>query len=152
MTWGVRPGLAETIWSIDVMATGVVSEGLLVDPPKCLPLVLHGLLWEFTNKQATQGWSFLILLSFLGIITLLDSPRRDLKEQCFSLWCQTRGSLLSRPKTSLFDHSLAMSSPVSSYPTSSLSKSSKLLGIWDGISVRVRRSYPASRLSYCTNI
>ena len=72
------------------MASGLVSEVFLIELPKNLPLVIHGLLWDFTNKQATQGGSFLILLILLGIITLLDSLRRDLKEKWFSLWCQTR--------------------------------------------------------------
>ena len=83
----MRPGWADTIWSIEVMTLGLVSEGFLIDPLEHLPLVLHGLLWYFPNMQATQGGSFLILMSFLGIIPLLDSLRRDFKEQRFSLWC-----------------------------------------------------------------
>ena len=46
---------------------GLVSDGFIIDPPACLPLFLHGLLWEFPNKQATQGGCFLILQRFLGI-------------------------------------------------------------------------------------
>ena len=53
----MRPGWEETIWSIKFMALGLVSEGFLIDPPECLPLSLHGLLWEFSNSQATQGGS-----------------------------------------------------------------------------------------------
>ena len=49
------PGYAETIWSIEVMDPVLVSEGFLIDPPECLTLVLHGLLWVLSNRQATQG-------------------------------------------------------------------------------------------------
>ena len=52
---GVSSGWVETLWSIEVMAPGLVSKGFLVDPPERLPLVFHGLLWEFSNRQATQG-------------------------------------------------------------------------------------------------
>ena len=48
-------GWKYTIWSIEVMAPGLVSEGLLIDLPECLTLVLHGLLWYFPNNQAAQG-------------------------------------------------------------------------------------------------
>ena len=51
--WGMIPGWAEKIWSIEFMSPGMVSEGFLIDPPDCLSLVLHVLLWEFTNKHAT---------------------------------------------------------------------------------------------------
>ena len=81
VTWGMSPGWEDTISSIQIMAPGLVSEGLLIDPPECLNLVLHGLLWEVTNKQGTQGGSFLILLIFFGIIPLLDSLVRYLKDQ-----------------------------------------------------------------------
>ena len=57
------------------MAPGLVSEVFLIDPPKRLPLVLHGLLWYFPNREATQGRSFLTLLIFLGIIYLLGNLR-----------------------------------------------------------------------------
>ena len=97
--------------------------------------------------QTTQEGSFLILQSFLGVILLLDSLRGDLKDQWFSLWCQTRSSLLSCPKRSLINRHLAMSSLLSLDPTASLSTSSKLVGIWDGLLVGFRRYYPASRLS-----
>ena len=49
VTWVMSPGWAETIWSIEVMAPGLVSEGFLIDPLEFLTLILHGLLWEFTN-------------------------------------------------------------------------------------------------------
>ena len=75
------------------MDPGLVSEGFLIDTLECLPLVLHGLLWYFPNNQATKGGGVMILLIFLGIITLLDSTTMDLKEQWFILWCQTRSSL-----------------------------------------------------------
>ena len=75
----MSPGWADTIWSIEVMALGLVSESSLIDTLECLPLVLHCLLWDFTNIKATSGVSFLILLRFLGIILLLDSLTRDLK-------------------------------------------------------------------------
>ena len=52
------------------MALGLVSEVFLIYPPECLTLVLHGILWDFTNKKATQGGTFMILLIFLDIITL----------------------------------------------------------------------------------
>ena len=72
------------------MDPGLVSKGLLIDLPERLPLVLHGLLWDFTKKKVTQGGSFLIFMIFLGINPLLDIMRRNLKEQWFILWCQTR--------------------------------------------------------------
>ena len=68
------------------MASVMFSEGFLIGPLECLPLVLHGLLWDFPNIQATQVGSFLIFLIFLGIIPLLDILMRDLKDQWFSLW------------------------------------------------------------------
>ena len=40
-TWGMRPGWAEIIWLIYVMALGLVFEGFLIDTIECLPLVLH---------------------------------------------------------------------------------------------------------------
>ena len=139
-------GWEETIWSIEVMSPGLVSQGLLIDPPECLPLVLHGLLWDFPNKQATQWGIFMILLSLLGITPLLDSLRIYLKGKCFRLWCQTRSSLSSHPKRSLVDHILAISSLRISYPIKYFSTSSKLVVIWDGILFVVRRSFPASSL------
>ena len=129
------------------MAPGMISNDFLINPPERLPLVLHGLLLGFPNIQATQEGSFLNFLSFLGIILLLDIMIRDLKEQRFSLWCQTRIALSSCPKSSSVDHRLAMSFLVSSAPTAYFSTSSKLLGIYYGLLVRVRRSSPASRLS-----
>ena len=45
VTWGVIPGWAETICSINVMTPGLIYEGLLIYLPESLPLVLHGLLW-----------------------------------------------------------------------------------------------------------
>ena len=56
-------------------------------------------------------------------------------------------SLSSCPKRSSVYHSLSMSSLVISAPTAYLSTTSKLVGIWYGISVVVSRSSPASRLS-----
>ena len=61
------------------MASGLVYEGLLIDPPENLPLVLYGILWDFPNKHVTQGDIFLILMIFLGITPLLDSLGRDFK-------------------------------------------------------------------------
>ena len=51
---GIIPGWAEIICSIEVTAMGIVSEGFLIHPPECLPLVLHGILWDLTNRQATK--------------------------------------------------------------------------------------------------
>ena len=70
-----------------------------------------------------------------------------MREQRFILWYQTRSSLSSRPKTSSVDQKLSISSLVSSYHIISLSASSNLVGIWDGISAEVRMSYPFYRLS-----
>ena len=67
------------------MEPGLVYEGFLIEPPECLPLVIHGIMWDFPNIQATQVGSFLILLIFLGIIPLLDILMRYLKEQWFSM-------------------------------------------------------------------
>ena len=55
VTWGMRLSWAETICSIEVMASGLVSEDFLIVLPEFLPLVLHAIFWEFPNKQATQG-------------------------------------------------------------------------------------------------
>ena len=82
----MSPDWADTICSIEVMAPGLFSEGFLVDPFGCLPLVLHGLLWDFTNIQATQGGSFMIFLVLLVIIPLFGSIMRDSKEQWFIMW------------------------------------------------------------------
>ena len=129
------------------MAPGLVSEGFLIYPTEIFTLVLHVLLQELPNSQATQGGSFLICLSFLGIIPLLDNLRRNLKEQCFILWCQTMSYLSSCTKMSLVDHILATYSFVRSAPTIYFSTSSKLVGIWYGISVGVRRYSPDSSIS-----
>ena len=91
-------------------------------------------------------------MRFLGIISLLDNLINDLKVQWFSLWCQTRSYLSSHPKSSSVDHILAMSSLVSFSPTTSFSTSSKLVVSWYGLSIRVRRSSLASRLSYWSKI
>ena len=56
---------------MEFMDPGLVSEVFLMDPPERLPLVFHGLLWDFPNIQTTQGGKFFTLLSFLGIISLL---------------------------------------------------------------------------------
>ena len=53
VTWGVIPGWVETIWSIEFIALGLVSESFLINPSDNFLLVLHGLLWDFTNIQAT---------------------------------------------------------------------------------------------------
>ena len=66
VTWGMIPVWAETIWSIEVIAPVLVSEGFLIDLLEFLPLVLRGLFWDFPNMQAIQGESFLIFLIFLG--------------------------------------------------------------------------------------
>ena len=79
VTWVMGPGWADTIWSIEVMAQVLVSEGFMIDLHECLPLVLNGLLWDFPNIQVKQRGSFLILLSFLGIIPLLNILRRNFK-------------------------------------------------------------------------
>ena len=111
------------------MEPGLVSKGFLIDPSKCLPLVLHGLLWEFPNKQVTQGGIFLILMIFLVITPLLDSLTRDFKEQWFSMWCQTRSFLSSRAKRSSVDHRLDMSSLLILDPITYFTTSFKLVGI-----------------------
>ena len=128
------------------MAPGLVYESFLIDLPENFLLFLHDIFWYFPNRQATQGQSFLTLLRFLGIIPLLDNLRRDLKEQWFSLWFQTRISLLFHPKRSVVDHRLAIYSLISLSSTASFPNSSKLVVIWDGLLVEVRRSSPTSRL------
>ena len=40
------------------MSLGLVYEGLVIDSLKCLHLVLHGLLWDFPNMNATQEGKF----------------------------------------------------------------------------------------------
>ena len=125
----------------------MVSEGFLIDPPECFPFFLHGILWDFPNNQATEGGSFLISLRLLVITPLLDSLRRYLKEQWFSLWCQIRIYLYSHIKSSSVENILDMYSLIRLAPITSFSTSSKLVGIWNGLSVGVRRSYPASRIS-----
>ena len=57
------------------MDPGLVSEDFPMDSPKRFPLVLHGFLWGFPNREATQGGNFFTLLIFLGIIRLLESLR-----------------------------------------------------------------------------
>ena len=130
----------------------MVSESLLVDITGCLPLVLRDLLWYLSNRQETHWGEVLTFMVFLGVITILDHVRQYLKVQWFSLWFQAKISLLSHIKKSSIDHSLAISSLVVSVTTTSLSAYSKLVGIWGGISVRVGRSYPDSRLSSWTRI
>ena len=147
VTWGIIPGWEDTIWSIKVMAPGLVSEGLIIGLPECFPLVLHGLLWDFPNRKITQGESFMTLLIFLVIITLLDNMRRDLKEQQLSLWRQIRTPLSPCPQRSSVYHILDMSSLVRSATTEFLSTSSKLVGICNGLLVGVMRSYTVFRLS-----
>ena len=106
------------------------------------PFLLVGI----PKHTVNTGVGGLTLLIFLAIIPLLDVLRRDLKEQWFSMWFQTRSSLLSRPKSSSVDHSLVMSSLLRLYPNVSFSTSSKLVGKYNGLLIRVRRSFPASRL------
>ena len=60
--------------------------------------------------------------------------------------------LSSHPKRPLVDHSLSMSSLVRSNPTISFPTSYKLVGVWDGLLVIVRRSSTASRLWSWTKI
>ena len=129
VTSGVIPGWEETIWSIEVMALGLVSEVFLIDMIECLPLFFHGLLWGFPNIWVTQEGSFMILLRFFVNTPLLDIPMGDLKNQWFILWLQTRSYLLSCPGSSLVDHSLAMSSLVSFSPITYSSTYSRLVGI-----------------------
>ena len=128
------------------MAPGLVSKLFLIDPLECLPLVLHVFLWVFPNIQATQGGSFMIILIFLGIITLLNSLMRDLKEQNFILLWQTKIPLLYLPRSSSVVYILNMSFLVRPSPITYLSTSSRLVGIWYGIAVEVRRFASASRL------
>ena len=73
--WGMRPDCSDIIWSIKIMDLGLVSEEFLIDPPKFLPLVLHDLLWDFPNSQATKEGSFLKIMNLLGVITLLGNLR-----------------------------------------------------------------------------
>ena len=54
VVWGVSPGWEDIIWKIEVMAPGLFFGVLLIDPPECLTLVLHGLLWYFPNRKVTQ--------------------------------------------------------------------------------------------------
>ena len=35
VTWVMSPGWEETIWSIEVIAPGMVSEDFLINPHKC---------------------------------------------------------------------------------------------------------------------
>ena len=134
------------------MAPGLVHEELLVDPHRFFPLALHGLLWDFPNIQSTQRGCFLELLRFLGIINLLDNIVKYLKVQCFSLWFQTRISLLSLTKISLVYHILSVTSLMSFSPTTSLSTSSKLLGGCNVLLVVDSSSSTSSRVSSWINI
>ena len=99
-----------------------------------------------TCMKHKWGGGVLILLRLMGVTTLLDSLRRYLNGKWFILWCQTRISLLSCPKSSSVDHGFSMSSLVISSSTKNISTSSKLLVNWYGLSVRVRSSSPASGL------
>ena len=54
VTWVTNPGWVEIITTIELMAPGLVSKGLLINPPEFLILVLRRLLWDFPNSQATQ--------------------------------------------------------------------------------------------------
>ena len=114
---------------------GLVSEGFLNDSPERFPLVMHGLSCDLPNRQEHKGGEGggLTVLSFLGIIPLLDILSRDLKEKWFSLCLKTRIYLSYLPKRSLVDHSLAMYYPISLDNTSYLSTSPILVVIlgWD---------------------
>ena len=127
------------------MDPGLVLEGFLMDPLERLPLVLHGLLWDYPNMQATKGGNFFTLPIFLGNIPLLESPRRDLNDQWFSLWCQTRSSLSSCPRKCSVDHSLAMSSLLRFATIKYFCTSYRLMGSFDGLSIGFRISSTASR-------
>ena len=85
VTLGVITGWAGIIWSTEVMIPGLLSNLFLINPPGCLHLVIHGLLWNFLNRQAVQGENFLALLIFWGVINLLDNLSIYFKVQCFSL-------------------------------------------------------------------
>ena len=102
--------------------------------------------------QVTQGGSLMVLLRFLEIVPLLDSLMSYLKGGCFSMWYQTRSSLSSRPRRSLVGHSLSISYLVILAPIAFQYTSSRLVGILDGLSVRVRRSSPVSRILYWPKI
>ena len=54
------------------MDLGIVSEGLLIEPPQNFPLVLHGLLWDLLNIQVTKVF-LKTLMRLLGIIPLLEN-------------------------------------------------------------------------------
>ena len=152
MNWGMIPGWEETIWSIEIMDPGLVSEIFLIDPHNNLSLVLHGLLWDLPNSQSAQGGIFLTFLRLLGIFILLNNTRRNFKEQWFSLWHKTWISLSPCPRRYAVDHRLTMYSLIRLASEKSFSTSSKLVGIWDGLLVRVSRSSTASRLSSWTKI
>ena len=104
------------------------------------------------NQIGDKRGGGMTMLILLGGIPLLVSLRGYFKDQWFSLWCQIRISLLSRPKRSLVDHRLVMYSLIILCPTVYLFTSSKLVGIGDGLSVRVSRSYLTSRLLSWTKI
>ena len=70
---------------MEVMDPGLVLEGFLTDPTKRMPLVIHGILWGFTNSQATQGDNVFTLLRILVIIPILESLRKDLNYRWFIL-------------------------------------------------------------------
>ena len=127
------------------MAPGLVLEGFLMDTPERSNLVLHGLLWAFTNRQATWGRYFFTLLRLLVIITLLEFLRRVFYDQWFSLWCQNRISLSSFTRRSSVEHSWAMYPLAILAHITSFYTSSRLMGGLDGISVEVGRSSTAFR-------
>ena len=54
-TWGVIPGWEDIICSDGFMIPGLLSEGLLVDPPVLLTFLPHDILWHLSNSEATQG-------------------------------------------------------------------------------------------------
>ena len=124
VTWGIKPGWEEIIWSTEFMAMGLIYEDFLINPHRCLPLVFHGLLRGLPNIQAMQGGSSLDLLRFLGIIPLLDNLMRYLKVKWFRMLFQTRISVSYRPKRSSVEDDFVISSLVSSPPEVSFYTSS----------------------------
>ena len=69
---------------MEVMAHGLVLESFLMDPPECLALFFHSILWDFPNRQARQGNNFCTLLIFLVVIYHLEILGRDLNEKWFN--------------------------------------------------------------------
>ena len=83
----------------------------------------------------------------LEIMNLLDNLIRVLKVKLFSLWCQTRRSLLFHPKRYSVDYNVYIPCLANSASIKIAFTSLKLVGSCDVIWVGVRRYYPASRVS-----